>query len=170
MPYVLSAPLCWVSVRESCILATMQQTQKLEKTETLSPSTWKSKNMSLKSSESHSVVSISLQPHGLYSPWKTPGQNPAVGSHSLFQGIFPTQGLKPGLPHCGQILKYLSHQGRWPHNYHLALHILLTLYILNELAPLALWTLFNSNNTPCPVIYFARYKDNNSSIFMFSIT
>ena len=39
-------------------------------------------------SESHSVMSDSLQPHGLYSP----GQNTGVGSRSLIQGIFPTQG------------------------------------------------------------------------------
>ena len=34
-----------------------------------------------------------------------------VGSLSLFQGIFPTQGLNPGLPHCRQILYQLSHKG-----------------------------------------------------------
>ena len=39
------------------------------------------------------------------------GQNTGVGSHSLLQGIFPTQGLKPGLPHCRQILYQLSHKG-----------------------------------------------------------
>ena len=43
-------------------------------------------------SESRSVVSISLQPHGLYSPWNSLGQNTGVGSLSLLQGIFPTQG------------------------------------------------------------------------------
>ena len=43
-------------------------------------------------SESHSVVSDSLWPHGLYSPWNSPGQNTGVGSLSLLQGIFPTQG------------------------------------------------------------------------------
>ena len=42
-------------------------------------------------SESHSVVSDSLKPHGLYSPWNSPGQNTGVGSLSLLQGIFPTQ-------------------------------------------------------------------------------
>ena len=47
--------------------------------------------------ESHSVVSDSLQPHGLYSPWNSPGQKPRVGSLSLLQGIFPTQGSNPGL-------------------------------------------------------------------------
>jgi len=30
-----------------------------------------------------------------------------VGSYSLLQGIFPTQGLNPGLPHCRRILYQL---------------------------------------------------------------
>ena len=42
-------------------------------------------------SESHSVVSNSLQHHGLYSPWKSSGQNTGVGSCSILQGIFPTR-------------------------------------------------------------------------------
>ena len=49
-------------------------------------------------SESHSVVSDSLWPHGLYSPLNSPGHNTGVDSHSLLQGIFPTQGSNPGLP------------------------------------------------------------------------
>ena len=49
--------------------------------------------------------------HGLYSPWNSPGQNTGVGSFSLLQGIFPTQGLNPGLPHCRWILYQLSYQG-----------------------------------------------------------
>ena len=40
----------------------------------------------------------------------TPGQNTEVGSCSLLQGIFPTQGSNPGLPHCRQILYQLSHK------------------------------------------------------------
>ena len=57
-------------------------------------------------SKSHSVMSDSLRPHGLYSPWNSPGQNTGVGSLSLLQGIFPTQGSNPGL------LDYqLNHQG-----------------------------------------------------------
>ena len=36
----------------------------------------------------------------LYSPWNSPGKNTGVGSLSLLQGIFQTQGLNPGLPHC----------------------------------------------------------------------
>ena len=39
------------------------------------------------------------------------GQNTGVGSHSLLQGIFPTQGLNPGLSHRRRILYQLSHQG-----------------------------------------------------------
>ena len=62
-------------------------------------------------SESCSVMSDSLQPHGLYSPWNSPGQNTGVGSLSLLQGIFPTQGVNPGLPHCRQILYQLSPKG-----------------------------------------------------------
>ena len=62
-------------------------------------------------SESDSVMSDFLQPHELYSPWNSPGQNTGVGSLSLLQGIFPTQGLNPGLPHCRQILYQLSHKG-----------------------------------------------------------
>ena len=34
------------------------------------------------------------------SPWNSPGLNTGVGSHSLLQGIFPTQGSNPGLLHC----------------------------------------------------------------------
>ena len=50
-------------------------------------------------------------PHGLYSPWNSPGQNTGVGSLSLLQGIFKTQGSNPGLLHCRWILNQLSHQG-----------------------------------------------------------
>ena len=47
-------------------------------------------------SESLSVVSDSLRPHGVYSPWSSPGQNSGVGILALLQGIFPTQGSNPG--------------------------------------------------------------------------
>ena len=59
-------------------------------------------------SESHSIVSDSLWSHGLYNPWGSSGQNTGVGSLSLLQGIFPTRGSNPGLPHCLQILYQLS--------------------------------------------------------------
>ena len=50
-------------------------------------------------SVSHSVVSDSLQPHGpgLLCSWNSSGKNSRVGSHSLLQRIFPTQGSNSGL-------------------------------------------------------------------------
>ena len=64
---------------------------------------------------SHSVVS------DFVTPWTAPRQAPLsmgfsrkdtkVGCHSLLQGIFPTQGSNPGLPHCRQILYRQSHHG-----------------------------------------------------------
>ena len=62
-------------------------------------------------SESLSIVSDSLRPHGLYSPCNSLSKNTGVGSLSLLQGIFPTQGSDPGLPHCRWILYQLSHKG-----------------------------------------------------------
>ena len=62
-------------------------------------------------SKSCSVMSDSLWPHGLYSPWNSPSQNTGVGSLYLLQGIFPTQGSNTGLPHCRRILYQLSHKG-----------------------------------------------------------
>ena len=44
-------------------------------------------------------------------PWNSPGRNSGVGSLPLLQGIFPTQGSNPGLPHCRQILYQLNHKG-----------------------------------------------------------
>ena len=65
---------------------------------------------------SHSVVSNSLGHHGPQStrplhPWDFPGKNTGVGCHFLLQGIFPTQGLNPGLRHCRLMLYRLNHQG-----------------------------------------------------------
>ena len=44
--------------------------------------------------------------HGIFQ-----ARNTGVGCHFLLQEIFPTQGLNSGLPHCRQMLYYLSHQG-----------------------------------------------------------
>ena len=66
----------------------------------------------------------SLWPHGLYSPWNSPSQNTGVDSCSLLQGIFPTQGSNPGLPHCKSILYQLSHQGS------LCIFICINIYVL----------------------------------------
>ena len=65
----------------------------------------------LSESESRSVMSDSSRLHGLYSPWNSPGQNTAVGSLSLLQGIFPIQGQTLGLLHYRWVLYQLSHKG-----------------------------------------------------------
>ena len=67
-------------------------------------------------SVSLSVVSDSLQPHGLQPtrllyPWNFPGMNTRVGCHFLPQGIFLIQESNPGLLHCRQILYQLSYEG-----------------------------------------------------------
>ena len=93
-------PLLWVSVYLS-----MKYRDNKSNSSSI---THKSKSES--QSESCFVVSDSLQPHGLYSPWNSPGQNTGVSSLSLLQGIFLIQGSNPGLPHCRQILYQLSHK------------------------------------------------------------
>ena len=70
--------------------------------------TWKGIVWKMKWSESHSVESDSLW---LYNLWNSPGQNTGVGSLSLLQGMYPTQGLNPRFPHCRWILYQMSHKG-----------------------------------------------------------
>ena len=53
----------------------------------------------------------SWQPTRLLYPWNFPGKNTGVGCHALLQGLFPIQGLNPGLSHCRWILYHLSHEG-----------------------------------------------------------
>ena len=70
---------------------------------------------------SHSVVSDSLQHHGLQParilcPWDLPGKNTGVGCHFLLQRIFPTQGSNLcllQLLHCRQSL-YQEATGKPP--------------------------------------------------------
>ena len=50
-------------------------------------------------------------PGSFLNPWNFPGQNTGVGYHFLLQGIFPTQGSNPGLPHCRHTPYHLSYQG-----------------------------------------------------------
>ena len=63
-------------------------------------------------SESCSVMSNSLQTHGLYSPWNSLGQNTGGGSFSLLQGNLPNPGIKPRSPRIAGVFFYqLSHKG-----------------------------------------------------------
>ena len=60
------------------------------------------------------ALSCSCCPPGSSVYGDSPGKNTGMGSHSLLQGIVPTQGLNPGLLHCRWNLYHLSHQGS-PH-------------------------------------------------------
>ena len=53
-------------------------------------------------------------------------QNTGVGSLSLLRGIFPTQGLNPGLLHCRWILYQLSHKGSPPQRIHVCVYVCYT--------------------------------------------
>ena len=106
-----------------------------------------------------SVLSNSLGPHGLYSPWNSPGQNTGVGSCSLLQGIFPTQGWNPGLLHCRQIPYQLNYQGRpKPCISHL---IFFYLWLL-PLYPL----LFNFHTLSLTIRHISGIKDSNTYNFL----
>ena len=64
---------------------------------------------------SHSVMSNSLQPHGLWParllcPWDSPSKNTGVDCYSFLQRNFPNQGSNPGLLHCRQVLYHLSYR------------------------------------------------------------
>ena len=89
--------------------------------------------------KSCSVMSDCLRPHGLYSPWNSPGQNTGVGSLSLLQGVFPTQGLNPGLLHCMQILYQLNHQDMFYYRGHrrkqFMLHLQKLLFLSSRTEP-----------------------------------
>ena len=54
---------------------------------------------------------MDCSPPGFSVHGDSPGNNTGVGCCVLLQGIFPTQGSNPGLPHCRWILYHLSHQG-----------------------------------------------------------
>ena len=52
---------------------------------------------------------VDCSPRGSSVHGDSPGKDTGVGCHALLQGIFPTQGLNPGLPHCRWILYCLGH-------------------------------------------------------------
>ena len=57
------------------------------------------------------AIPLDCSPPGSSVHGDSPGKHTGVACHALLQGIFPTQGSNPGLPHCRQILYHLSHQG-----------------------------------------------------------
>ena len=101
-------------------------------------------------SQSHSVVSDSLRSHGLYSPWNSPGKNTEVGSLSLLQGIFPTQGSNPGLPLYRRILYHkeipqgiLNHKGR---------------ILIHEHTNFCFWKFANNSCTGCLLLKTTKFS------------
>ena len=58
---------------------------------------------------------MDCSPPGFAVHGDSPGENTGVGCQALLQGIFPTQGSRPGLPHCRRILYQLRQQalGKW---------------------------------------------------------
>ena len=115
-PMVLSCPRLRLSMSSACLLSVESFSQRTA----LSREVRTCKNKGKQSVLSCSVVSNSLQPHGLNSPpcssvhGHSLGKNTEVGCHALLQGIFPTQGSNPGPPHCRRILYHLSHQENSP--------------------------------------------------------
>ena len=93
----------WAGIRASLL----QQLNLYSLTYLSSCHPWKWSESESRSVVFHSATSWTI----LYSPWNSPGQSTGVGSLSLLQGIFLTQGLNPGLPHCRWILYQLSHKG-----------------------------------------------------------
>ena len=59
---------------------------------------------------------MDCSPLGSSVHWDSPGKNTGMSYHALLQGIFPTQGSNPSLPHYRQIFYRLSHQGSQKHS------------------------------------------------------
>ena len=74
---------------------------------------WEAQVNSVLVAQSHLILCdpLDYSPPGSSVHGNSPGKNTGVGCHALLQGIFLTQGLIPGLPHCRQILDCLSHEG-----------------------------------------------------------
>ena len=83
--------------------------------------------------------SMDYSPPGSSVHGDSPGKNSEVGCHFLLQGIFSTQGLNPGLPHCRRILYRLSHQGS---AFHLSNSLIMNLSHNLPLVPFTLLCLF----------------------------
>ena len=71
--------------------------------------TWKSSEVKLLSRARLFVTPWTVACTKLLHPWDFLGKSTGVGCHFLLQGLFPTQGSNPGLPHCSQTLYRLSH-------------------------------------------------------------
>ena len=85
----------------------MEQQGRWERSElagTVVPSGWRAAHLFSESESEVAQLCPTLCDPVDYIAWNSPDQNTGVGSQSLLQGIFPTQGSNPGLPHCRQTL------------------------------------------------------------------
>ena len=84
---------------------------------------------------------MDCSPPGSSAHGDSPSKNTGVGCHALLQGIFPTQGLNPGLSHCRRILYHLSHQGRMDgsHLMHMTVCVLSHSVLSDSLQPSELY-------------------------------
>ena len=91
------------------------QSHGLQPTRLLCPWNFPGKNTGKSKCQSLSHVRLFVTPRRVarlaLCPWNSPCKNAGVGSHSLLQGIFLTQGSNSCLLHCSQSLYSLSHQG-----------------------------------------------------------
>ena len=87
--------------------------------------------------------SMDCSPPGSSVHRDSPGKNTGVGCHALLQGIFPTQGSNPGLPHCRRILYRLSHQGS--SNYFTGQHYIAAHWGSGSSEPWASWSATHSS-------------------------
>ena len=102
----------------------------------------------------------SVWPYGLDSPWNSPGQNSRVGSLSLLQGIFPTQGLNLGLLHCRWISLPAEPQGK-PKNTRVgSLSLLQQIFLTQEL---------NRGLLHCRQILYQLGYQGNRTVQVYSI-
>ena len=123
---------------------------------------------------SHSVMSNSLQPHGLQPSrflcsWNSPDKNTGVGCHLLFQGIFLTQGLNPGPLHCRQILIWATRK----ESYYCHQNTVLNIFI-HHLPPKFPESIFNQGplthapRPSCHCCAFYLYKFVFSGYFIYT--
>ena len=98
----------------------------------------------------------------------SPSKNTGMGCHALLQGIFPNQGLNPGLLHCRRILHSLNHQGSPKYSVSLIKSILfmlthtylyklyITSYTYNDLYIIIIYISCNK----VPTIFYLVYMTN----------
>ena len=111
----------------------------------------------------------------LLCPWDFPGKNTRVGYHFLLQGIFPTQGLNPGLL-CWQVgslpLHHLGSIPSWKYTFSLHLFLPQTWWKDGDCGKNyeadSFW--LKNDDEPCPCLKNAQSTPCDSFLGCFSIT